>query len=257
MDAVHQQSFKRLRIPHLYGTPESKALRIFEILPEHVAAGAICLILHIAEHIVQHGQLVVLIDQKILIGQTDILFTLKHGVLWIGIDDIRAVDQLFVTHTSGGIIAGNCSFDHSIRKSLADNFSFKVGVKAHDTRIPLAFNLGPFAQNFLHCAICQHVIGINAGVQFCVDVGIGHVVGRVHPTVFLVDILDLKAVVAALPVPHQLCGVVGRAVVYNQPDEVFAILTAQALVGARQGVRPIVSGSKDGENRFSNSVHRR
>ena len=48
VDAIHRQSFKGLRVLHLHRAPESEALGISQILPEHVVAGAVRLVLHIA-----------------------------------------------------------------------------------------------------------------------------------------------------------------------------------------------------------------
>ena len=63
MDTVQQQALKGLRMLHLHHAPESKTLRIFEILPQHVIAGTIGLVFYIAKHLIQHGQFVVLVYQ--------------------------------------------------------------------------------------------------------------------------------------------------------------------------------------------------
>ena len=48
VDTVQQQALKGLRMLHLHHAPESEALGISQILPEHVVAGAVRLVLHIA-----------------------------------------------------------------------------------------------------------------------------------------------------------------------------------------------------------------
>lgn len=96
VDAIHNQPLEGLRILHLDRPPEGKPLRIFQVLPEHIIAGSIRLILHVAQDIVQHSQLIILIDQEIFVRQADILLALEHRVLRISVDHIRAVDQLFV-----------------------------------------------------------------------------------------------------------------------------------------------------------------
>ena len=48
VDAVHHQTLEGLRVLHFYRPPEREALRVSEILPEHVVAGAVRLVLHIA-----------------------------------------------------------------------------------------------------------------------------------------------------------------------------------------------------------------
>ena len=78
-----------------------------------------------------------------------------------------------------------------------------------------------------------------------------------HPAVFLVNIMNFKSIIAFLPLLHQLGCVVCGAVVYDQPDKVFAILAAQAFIGARKSMGSVVCGSKYGEYGFSNSVHKR
>ena len=117
-------------------------------------------------------------------------------------DDTRAIDQLLVAGAARSIVTGERCFCHSSREILADNFSFKVGIQTNDAGIALVLDLGPFAQDLLHRANCQHVVGIDAGVQFRVDIGVGRIVSRVHSAIFLVDILNLKSVVAALPITH-------------------------------------------------------
>ena len=88
------------------------------------------------------------------------------------------------------------------------------------------------------------------------DIGIGHVVGSVHAAIFLIDILNFKSVVAALPIAHQFSCVVRRAVIHDQPDEILAALAAKAFIGTRQRMRPIVSGCEDGEDGISSFVHK-
>ena len=107
VDAIHHQTLEGLRVLHFYRPPEREALRVSEILPEHIVAGAVRLVLHIAQHFVQHGQLVFLIDQKVFVGEAHVLFSLKRGIRWIGVDDIRPIDQLFVTGPARRIVAGN------------------------------------------------------------------------------------------------------------------------------------------------------
>ena len=48
VDAIHYQPLKGFWMLHLHHAPESKTLRIFQILPEHVVAGAVRMVLHIA-----------------------------------------------------------------------------------------------------------------------------------------------------------------------------------------------------------------
>ena len=90
-------------------------------------------------------------------------------------------------------------------------------------------------------------VRINASVQFGKDMGVSHIVGGVHAAVFFIDIPDCKAIIYALPAGNQLGGVVGRAVVNNQPFKILAGLTAKTLIGARYGVCAVVDGSKYGE----------
>ena len=245
MDTIHHQPLEGFRILHFYGTPERKTLWIFQILPDHIVAGTVRLILHVAEHLIQHGQSVVLIDQQILIGQADILLTLEDRILWVGIDDIRAIDELLIARTARSIVAGQRRLGQSAREPLTDDLPIKVGIEPHEACIALILDLRPLAQDLLHRAVCQHVVGVDAGVQLRVDVGIGHVVGGVHPAIFFVDVLDLEAVVAALPIVHQLSGIVGGTVVNDQPNEVLAALAAKALIGARERMCPIVGGGED------------
>ena len=168
----------------------------------------------------------------------------------VSADDIRTVDQLLVARAACGIVAGERGLGRSIRKAFSDDAPVEIGVKAYDTGVTLLLDLGPFAQNLLHRAVGQHVIGIDAGVQLGMNIGIGRVVGRVHAAVFLIDVLDVKAVAAALPAAYQLCGIVCGAVVYDQPEKVLAALAAKALVGARQGMRPVVGRGEDSQNDF-------
>ena len=79
MNAVHHQALKRLRVLHLHRAPESKALGVSQILPEHIVARAVRLVFDIAKYFIQHSQSVVLIDQKILVGKADIFFALNTG----------------------------------------------------------------------------------------------------------------------------------------------------------------------------------
>ena len=78
------------------------------------------------------------------------------------------------------------------------------------------------------------------------DIGIGHIVGGMHTAISLIDILNFKSVIAALPIAHQFSGVVRRAVVHDQPDEILAALAAKAFIGTRQRMRPIVGRGKNG-----------
>lgn len=48
VNAVHHQALKRLRVLHLHRAPEGKALGVTQILPEHIVARAVRLVLHIA-----------------------------------------------------------------------------------------------------------------------------------------------------------------------------------------------------------------
>ena len=48
VDAIHRQPLEGLRVLHLHRAPESEALGISQILPEHVVAGAVRLVLNIA-----------------------------------------------------------------------------------------------------------------------------------------------------------------------------------------------------------------
>lgn len=96
MNTVHHQPPKGLGILHFHRAPKREAPGILPILPEHIVAGAVRLVLHIAEHLVQHRQLVLLVDQQVFIGEADVLLPLKHRVFGIGVDDVRAVDQLLV-----------------------------------------------------------------------------------------------------------------------------------------------------------------
>ena len=86
------------------------------------------------------------------------------------------------------------------------------------------------------------------------NIGVGNIVGRMHAAIFLVDVLNLKPVIAALPLLHQRGCVIRGTIVHNEPDEVLAALAAKALIGARQGVRAIVGGGENGENNVIHSI---
>ena len=88
------------------------------------------------------------------------------------------------------------------------------------------------------------------------DIGVGYVVGSVHTAIFLIDVLNCKPVVAALPIAHQLNGVVRRAVIHDQPDKILTTLAAKTFIGARQGVCAIVGRGEDGEDGISSFVHK-
>ena len=88
------------------------------------------------------------------------------------------------------------------------------------------------------------------------DIGVGHVVGSVHTAIRLIDVLNCKAIVSALPIAHQLGSVVRRAVVYDQPDKILTALAAKAFIGTRQGVCAIVGRGEDGKDGISNFVHK-
>ena len=88
------------------------------------------------------------------------------------------------------------------------------------------------------------------------NIGIGNIVSRMHTAIFLVDVLNFKPVVPALPFSHQRGCVIRGTIVHNEPDEGLAALAAKALIGARQGVGAIVGGGENGENRISSFVHR-
>ena len=79
VDAIHNQPLEGLRVLHLDRPPEGKPLRIFQVLPEHIIAGAVWLIFHIAQDVVQHSQLIILIDQEIFVRQADILLPRTQG----------------------------------------------------------------------------------------------------------------------------------------------------------------------------------
>lgn len=245
VDAVHNQPLEGLRILHLDCPPEGKPLRIFQVLPEHIVAGAVRLILHVAQDIVQHSQLIILIDQEIFVRQADILLTLEHRVLRVSVDHIRAVDQLFVACPPGSIVAGNGCLRHIDRKAFSDYIPGEISVKPDKTGIAFIFDLRPFAQDLLHRAVCQHIVRVNAGVQFGVNIGVGSIVSCMHTAIFLVDVLNLKPVIAALPLLHQRGCVVRGTIVHNEPDEVLAALAAKALIGARQRMGAIVGGGKN------------
>ena len=144
----------------------------------------------------------------------------------------------------------------SIRKAFADDLSIEIRIKADKPGVALPFDLVPLVQDLLHRAACQHIVRIDAGVQLRVDIGVGYVVGGVHTAIFLVDVLNCKAIVAALPITHQLGGVIRRAVVHDQPDKILAALAAKAFVGTRQGVCAIVGRGEDGKNGISSFVHK-
>ena len=143
MDTVHHQPMKGLGILHFHRAPKREAPGILPILPEHIVAGAIRLVLHVAEHLVQHRQLIVLIDQQVFIGETDVLLSLKHRVLGIGVDDVRAVDQLLVPGAARRIIAGYGRFGHVFRESFSDDIAVKIRVQPHDSRIAPLLHLRP------------------------------------------------------------------------------------------------------------------
>ena len=79
---------------------------------------------------------------------------------------------------------------------------------------------------------------------------------RVHSAIFLTDVSNLKSAVTALPITHQFCGVVRRAVVYDQPDKILTALAAKTFIGARHGVCAIVGRGEDGKDGISNFVHK-
>lgn len=254
VDAVHNQPLEGLRVLHLDRPPEGEALWVSQILPEHVVAGAVRLILHVAQDIVQHSQLIILIDQEIFVRQADILLTLEHRVLRVSVDHIRAVDQLFVARPPGSVVTGNGRLRHIDRKAFSDYIPGEISVKPDKTGIAFIPDLSPLVQDLLHRAVRQHIVRVNAGVQFGVNIGVGNIVGRMHAAIFLVDVLNLKPVIAALPLLHQRGCVIRGTIVHNEPDEVLAALAAKALIGARQGVRAIVGGGENGENNVIHSI---
>ena len=257
MDAIHHQSLERFRILHLYYAPESKAFWVLQILPKHIVAGAVRLVFHIAEHLVQHRQLIILIDQQVFVRKADIFLPLKHGVLRISIDNICTIDQFLIAGAASGIVAGDRRFCHSVGEAPADDLASKIGIDPHKPRVTGFFDRCPFLQDFFHRALSQHIIRINASVQLCMNIGVSHIVRCVHPAVFLVNVSYLESVVAPLPAAHQLSSIVRGAVIHDQPDKVFAVLTAEALVSARQRMSSIVGGGKDCEGWFNNSIHKR
>ena len=86
------------------------------------------------------------------------------------------------------------------------------------------------------------------------NIGVGSIVSCMHTAIFLVDVLNLKPVIAALPLLHQRGCVIRGTIVHNEPDKVLAALAAKALIGARQGVGAIVGGGENGEN-SSHVIH--
>ena len=62
MNGIYHISFEVRDILHVLLADKCEALGISQILPEHVVAGAVRLVLHIAEYLIQNRKLVVLID---------------------------------------------------------------------------------------------------------------------------------------------------------------------------------------------------
>ena len=77
------------------------------------------------------------------------------------------------------------------------------------------------------------------------NIGVGSIVSCMHTAIFLVDVLNLKPVIAALPLLHQRGCVIRGTIVHNEPDKVLAALAAKALIGARQRMGAIVGGGKN------------
>ena len=106
--------------------------------------------------------------------------------------------------------------------------------ETHNSRIAFLSDCIPLAQYLFYCSVRHNIVGINTRIKLRTNVGISRIVSSMHTAVFFIDILNLESVIAVLPITHQFCSIVRRAVVYNQPDKVLAALTAEAVISARK-----------------------
>ena len=66
----------------------------------------------------------------------------------------------------------------------------------------------PKRDDFLNGIVGHIVIGVDAGVQFCLDEAVGGVVGAMHSLVLLIDVTDGNFALGN-PSLDQLAGIVG------------------------------------------------
>ena len=108
--AIEPKPLGGFRIGHTYLTPKGEAFGIFNVLLEHGVGRPIRLIVHTTDDLIQNGQTMGLINQTVLVCKGNIFFTLKYGIGRCGFDYLCAVDQLFVTASARGIVAGKGGF---------------------------------------------------------------------------------------------------------------------------------------------------
>ena len=97
MGAHHQFAFQAMGQQHLGFAIKGHAPRIAPILLKHIKAGAVLLILNDDQRLIEHGKLVILVDEHVFIAQAHITFTLKQGVLGITSNHVGAVNQFFIS----------------------------------------------------------------------------------------------------------------------------------------------------------------
>ena len=197
---------------HLGLAEESKAARVSPVLLEHVETGAVGLILNNDQRLVQGNEFVVLVDEHILVGQPDVALSFKEGVLGIAVDDFGTVDHLLIAPATGIIETLQCRRVHPLGEPGPYNFSVLGGIESDEPGILVAATMIPAIKDFLDGIVRHKVVAVDTGVEQCVDIAVGGVVGAMHSLVLLIDVTDGNFALGN-PSLDQLAGIVGRTVI--------------------------------------------